>query len=109
MEKLLSVDRAIAITAKARAVAAEQHNVFCGVKIYSDIRPIFSAAADSIPGALVLHNLKIRYHQSGEQKEIYFALENSELNDLRMAVERAEKKAKQLRAVIAKSGIDYLE
>jgi len=109
MEKLLSIGKAIAITAKARDVATEQHNVYCGVKIYSDIRPIFSASADSISAALVLHNLNISYHQSGEHKDIYFALENSELNELKLAIERAEKKAKQLQEIIKKSEIEYLE
>jgi hypothetical protein len=109
MEKLLGIGKAIAVTAKALDVATEHQNVFCGVKIYSDIRPIFSPSADSIAGAVVVHNLNISYHQGRDHKEAYFALDNSELDDLKMVIERAEKKAKQLQAMITKCGIDYLE
>ncbi|HZM01815.1 MAG TPA: hypothetical protein VFC44_02225 [Candidatus Saccharimonadales bacterium] len=109
MEKLLSIGKAIAVTAKAFNVATEHQKVFCGVKIYSDIRPIFSSPADSVAGAVVLHNLNISYHEGRNHKEAYFALENSELNDLKVAIERAEKKAKQLQAMLSKSGINYLE
>lgn len=109
MEKLLGIGNAIAVTAKALDVTTEHQNVFCGVKIYSDIRPIFSPSANSVEGAVVLHSLNISYHQGRDHKEIYFALEDGELNELKTAIERAEKKAKLLRDAISKSGINYLE
>ena len=109
MEKLLSVDRAIAVTAKAFDVVTEHQRIFCGSRIFSDIRPVFSASADSVSAAVILHTLNISYHDGGNHKEFYVVLENTELEDLKEAIERAEKKAKTLQSIIQKTGITYLE
>jgi hypothetical protein len=107
--KLLSIDKGIAITAKAADVATEHNNVFCGSKIYSDIRPIFSTTADAIVGAVVVHNLNISYHQGIDHREFYVALDGNELVELKETIERAEEKTRQMRAAILKAGIVDLE
>ncbi len=109
MEKLLSVDKAIAITAKAFDVVTEHQRIFCGARIFSDIRPVFSAAADSVAAAVVLHTLNISYHEAGNHKEFYVVLENSELEDLKEVIGRAEKKSETLQSIIENTGITYLE
>lgn len=109
MVSLLSVDKAIAVTAKAYDIITDQYKTFCGVKILSDVRPIFSAAADVVSAAVVIHSLNISYHQDGEHKEFFVALDNSDIMSLKAAIDRAEKKAKLLTSIIQKSGINYLE
>lgn len=109
MRALLSIDKAIAVTAKALDVVTEHNNVFCGSKIYSDIRPIFSADADSIVGGVIVHNLNVSYHQGSDHKEFFAALEDDDLVELKEAIDRAEKKSKQLKATLQKSGVHCLD
>jgi len=109
MVKLLTVDKAIAVTAKAHDIVTNHANIFCGVKVLSDIRPIFSASADVVSAAVVVHALNISYHQAQEHKEFFVALDNADVSSLRAALERAEKKAKILASMIQKAGINYLE
>lgn len=109
MIKLLSVDKAISITAKAFDVATEHQNIFCGVRIFSDIRPVFSSSAETVAAAVIVHTMNISYHQGREHKEIFVAMEKSEIADFKKAIERAEKKATALESIIRKSDVTYLE
>jgi hypothetical protein len=108
LEKLLSIDKAIAITAKAHDVVTEHQKVFCGARIFSDIRPVFSASADSVSAAVVVHSLNISYHEGGDHKDFFVALDNSEIEELKMVIERAEKKSRALHSIIKKTGVKYL-
>jgi len=109
MVKLLTVDKAIAVTAKAYDIITDHANIFCGAKVLSDIRPIFSASADAVSAAVVTHALNISYHQAQEHKEFFVALDNADVRLLKAALDRAEKKAKILATMIQKSGINLLE
>jgi hypothetical protein len=109
MLKLLSIDKAIAVTAKAQDIVTDHAHVFCGAKVLSDIRPVFSASADNVSAAIVVHTLKIGYHEAREHKEFYVAMDKNDLELLCSVLERASKKASQLHEIIEKSGISYLE
>ena len=74
IQKFLSLNNVIGFIAKAQSVMAEQDSIFCGVKVLTDIRPIFTEDADSISGAVIVHNLKISYHKDGEHLEFFAAL-----------------------------------
>ena len=109
INKLLSVDKAIAITAKAHDVVTEHQHTFCGARIFSDIRPVFTAAADSVSAAVVVHTLNISFHHAGDHKEIFVALDKSDIEVLKKVIERAERKSKALESIIKKTGVAYLE
>jgi hypothetical protein len=107
IQKLLGVGGLIAIAAKAVNVMLEQNRIFCGARVLSDIRPVFVASPDSVSAALLTHSLNITFHEAGEQKEFFVALTTSELQSLKKAVERAEKKAETLKALIQQSGVKF--
>jgi hypothetical protein len=109
INKLLSIDKAIAITAKAQDVVTEHPRVFCAARIFSDIRPVFSAEADSVSAAVVVHTLNITYHQEGDHKEFFVTMDNADIDELKKAIERSEKKYKVLQSLIQKSGVTYLK
>ncbi len=109
MTKLLNIDKAIAVTAKAYDVVTEHQNLLSGVRIFSDIRPVFSASADSVSAAVVVHTVNITYHQGMDHKELYVAMDRSDIDLFKKAIERAEKKSKALQSIIEKAGITYLE
>ena len=52
IEKLLAVGGQIAVAAKAINVMIEQHRIFCGARILSDIRHVFSTSPESVSAAL---------------------------------------------------------
>jgi hypothetical protein len=107
--KLLDIDKAMAVTAKAYDIITDQAKIFGAAKILSDIRPIFSASADEVSAATVIHTLNISYHEEGEHREFFISLDNSDIRSLRATLDRADKKAKILTTMIQKSGINYLE
>ncbi len=109
IEKLLSIGKAIEITAKALTVMTTQDRIFCGIKVLSDIRPVFDAPADSMTAAMVVHNLNIHYHQDGKHKEFFAAMNTSDVRKIREAMERAEKKGETLKSLIQKSEVHYFE
>lgn len=101
---LLNLEDSIGVTAKALDVMTEHANIFCKSRILSDIRPIFSKDGDGATAAVIIHTLNIGYHENRQHKEFYVALDESDLKALREVLDRAEKKALVLRALIGKSG-----
>src|SRR5204863_1722201 len=59
MPKLLSVGGLIAVAAKAIGVMMEQHRIFCGARILSDVRHVFATSPDSVSAAMLVHSLNI--------------------------------------------------
>jgi len=109
LERLLSIAGGLTIIAKARSVIGDQDKAFCGVRILSDIRPVFTVDPNSISAASVVHFLNLHYHQDAEHKEFYVALSNLDLELLKKEIERAEKKAAAMKAVVERADIRYLE
>jgi len=105
----LLIDSSLSLFAKTFEVMASHDKVFCGVRIFSDIRPIFSEQPDSISASVPVHTINISYHHSGRHEEFFAAMSVSDLAALRKALERAEKKNATLKDLINKSGIRYLE
>jgi hypothetical protein len=108
IQELLGVGGLVATAAKAVSLILEQERIFCGARIFSDVRPVFAESPDSISAALVLHSLNISFHQDDEHKEIFVTLTTSELQTLKKAVERAEKKYESLKTFIQKTGVKFL-
>ena len=107
--KLLSVGGWLAVLAKAQNVRGDQERLFCAARILSDVRPVFGNTPDSISAAVVVHSLNITYHQDGEHKDFYVALDTNDLRNLKKTVERAEKKHETLKSLIQKSTIRYFD
>jgi hypothetical protein len=110
LKSILSAEDSLGITAKALDLLTDQEHGCHSVRILSDIRHIFSSDASQRPkAALVLHTLNLVYHEIGGLKEIYVALDSSDLKRLKSAIERAEIKERNLKALLKESGFDFLE
>jgi hypothetical protein len=99
MTKLLSLD-ALAVASKVELVRTDYAKTFHGAKILTDIRPIFAKPDQRPVGAAITHTLKIEYHEQGEHKEFYMALDAEDLQKLKAVLQRAEAKASSLRSLL---------
>jgi hypothetical protein len=110
ISEALSGDNAIAIASKAQSVAREYQNIFCSGRILTDLRAIFKSDIDQAPAAfVVVHTLKIVYHEDDAHKEFFVSLDNGDLGKFTVQIERALKKETSLREHMAAKGILVLE
>lgn len=97
------------VTVKAMGVMADQDHVFLEARILTDIRPVFNSKGDSVEAAVIVHNLRIHYGQDSDHRDFYVALDTSDIQLLREALDRADMKAKCLQGVLKTSGVTYLD
>ena len=109
VQKLLGFDKTIGLASKAMDVMTDQDHIFCGIKIISDVRPVFQDSPDSISAAMVIHNMRIGYHQDGKHQEFSVAMNPEDIRKTLEVLERAEKKSSTLKSFIQKSGVAYFE
>lgn len=101
LKKFLSID-ALDRAAKATILRYEHERTLCSLRILTDARPVFGNDASERPETVVIfHMLKIAYHESGDVKEIFFSLDENDLEELKRAVLRAEVKFKTMKEVLA--------
>ena len=107
--KLLGFDSSLGTTAKALDVMTEHERVLCGAGVITDIRSIFAKPSEKPTAAIIVHMLKISYHQDREHKDFYAALDTVDIRKLKEVLERAEQKAESLSAVLRSEGIPALD
>ena len=109
LRKLLSLDKSLGVTAKALDVLAEHEKVYCNARILTDVRPVFARDVDQAPEALILvHKLRISYHQNGKIRTTYIALDADDIDSLFDILSRASKKEKSLESLAAKTHLPVL-
>lgn len=102
--KLLNV-KGVGIAAKAVDLQTDDERTFCGVRILTDLRPVFgSNIADGPEGMVIVHLLKLGYHQTGIDRHVnfYVSLDSDDLKMLRKVIDRAEQKANALKATMSR-------
>ncbi len=107
--RLATPDTSLAITLKALDVMREHERTFCGARILSDIRPIFSKTVGTADAAVIVHNLQIGFHHDGRHQEFYITLDADDIKTLKKVIERCEKKTATLQSILDKASIPYLE
>jgi hypothetical protein len=104
LTQLLSVD-SFSIASKALSLKQEYEHYFCSGRILSDARPVYGDDLVTGPlAALIVHTLRLAYHEVDGIKEIYIAFDDSQLRELRDLLDRAELKSKNIRALLERSG-----
>src|SRR6266496_699761 len=103
LTRLLQINGALSVTSKAIDVMTEHDRVFCGARILSDIRPVFSETLENAAAAVIIHNLEIGYHQDGTHHDFYVALDTEDIQKLKQVIDRAEKKTIALKSILKKS------
>ncbi len=108
--QLLGVD-SLDIAARAVDILYERERTIHGIpRIFTDIRPIFGADSKSDPrGAVLVHTLKIRYHEGREVKELFIGLDTEHVNELISVLERANSKAETLKQFLEDKDLPYIE
>lgn len=109
LSTLLST-RSLQVASRVRSLQIEHDRRFCSARILTDIRPVFGVNPDDAPMAAVVTNtLRVSYHHNSELKDVYLVLTADDLKKLRESIERAEKKAQSLKAVLDAAKVPYLE
>jgi hypothetical protein len=95
------------LQAKAVDLQVDHGRTYQSAKIITELRPVFDmATAEHIVGALIAHVLKVTYFSSGQSQEIFIALDDSDLAELKKAIAKAEVKGRVLReSVVTKLGL----
>lgn len=104
LEKLLELEP-LSYAAKAMGLSGQFLCLFCDAKILTDLRPIFGKPEEEPVGAVITHTLKLGYHEHGDHKELYIALDPEDIATLKKVLERAESKAMSLGALVRKIGM----
>ncbi|MCX6381767.1 MAG: hypothetical protein NT023_20210, partial [Armatimonadetes bacterium] len=108
LKQILSVEQ-IDIIAKATSVLLDHERVYSNARVLTDIRPVFSSDVAIMPTAvLIVHMLKIGYHENGEHKEFYVALDTEDVRKLQETLERATTKDKSLKDLLGQTNLSYL-
>jgi len=100
LARIFEASKAAVKTAKVVELLNEHEHTYCPKsRIVSDIRCIFAPGELIEPvGAVIVHMLKLAYHQDGETKQFFVALDSDDLRDLRDTLERAISKEPRLKA-----------
>jgi hypothetical protein len=109
---LLSFEQTLGITSKALEVMLQHEHSYCpvGVRVLTDLRPVFAEDVEAPPAAAVIvHTLKMTYHEGNEVKEFFVALSSRHLKHLREILDRAEKKAESLGTVFEAANMQCLD
>lgn len=84
--------------AKAIDVLTEHEHIFHSARIFTDVRPVFQAdPAEPPDAAVVIHNLKIEFHDSdGQVKSMYIAMDSEDVKKFREVLNREAEKSESL-------------
>ena len=108
--ELLGYNGNLGVAAKAIEVLIDHEHAFCRARILTDMRPVFHDRVEDGPAAFVIvHNLKIQYHEGVQHKEFFVALDTSDIRSLRTLLDRADKKASSLKATLTDKNVPYLD
>jgi len=109
LEKLLS-NRALEAATKAVSVITEHQAVYRSARIFTDVRSIFSDDIAKPPiAAVIVHNLKLSYSESGTRKEFFLALDTDDVQKLIDVLERAKKKDATVRKLLADAKLPHID
>jgi hypothetical protein len=110
LKKGLSYPQTLGITAKAFDVVGEQARLYCSARSMTDIRPVFPVGSEESPaGYVIVHTLKIRTHVANDHEEFFVVLDADDIQEMIEVLERANRKARSLRTVLARQGMHLLE
>jgi len=106
--KVLSVESLVSL-GKAINLQRAGERIYCDSRIISDIRPVFGKDIEVEPvGAVVIHTLKVGYHEGDKHKEFFIILDDEDLVSLREDVDRAISKSNALGRLLIRADVPKL-
>lgn len=108
--QLLGIE-SLDLSAKATDLMYEhEHTVHGPMRILTDVRPIFGSAPEGDPkGAVIVHTLKISYHEGRQVKEFFISLDSDQVGELMGVLQRANLKAESLKRTLAGTNVPHIE
>jgi len=104
----LTID-GITRSAKSDILRYEHERSLHSLRILTDVRPVFGISVEEpLEAVVVMHTLKLAYHRGGRLDEAFFGMDESDLQQLKEAVARAELKAKSIREALAKAQLKVI-
>jgi hypothetical protein len=100
--------RSLVISSKVVDIWSEHEHALCGVRIFTDLRPVFDEK-NTVLATGVVHMLKLAYHETDGVKEIYIAMDDDDIDKLTDALKDAGEKAKNLKSVLSEAKITQFE
>jgi hypothetical protein len=90
------------VTAKSTELFYEHERTVHGKpRVLTDIRPVFGLDPEEPPkGAMIVHTLKITYHEGEQVREFFVTLDSSQIGELVDVLGRASLKAESLRETL---------
>ncbi|MBU1426291.1 MAG: hypothetical protein KKH12_14010 [Gammaproteobacteria bacterium] len=108
LEKLFSIDSLLCLS-KAVDIVSEHSRIFTGSRVLTDIRPVFGSNESQISALFVSHNLKLEYFENGEERELFVALDDEDIESLIETLQRSQKKAKAIKAIVTVDKLPYID
>jgi len=111
LTELLSLESLSSVAARAKELQMDVERVFCEARILTDLRPIFGTQVGEPKAMMIIHTLKLGYHDgaTGKHEELFVALDNDDIQKLKRVLERAEKKTKSLISTLQTAGIKTVD
>jgi hypothetical protein len=98
LKKIFTKSHNLLITVKARDLALENENTLTGIKVISDIRPVFNFDLESQNRtALILHKMHFTFQKGSSNRDIFLTMDAEDLKIVSKSIERAIKKDEILR------------
>lgn len=107
LTRLLSI-RTLEYSTKVEQLRTDHSSILEDAKIVTDLRPVFDKPGERPVGAMITHTLKLVTHESGEHKELYFAIDGDDVLMLKRLAERALEKLASLKDFIKSTNIKDL-
>jgi hypothetical protein len=100
--------KSIAFAASARQLRRNYERTFCSAELFTDIRPMFGNGDDnSALAAIVVHTLKISYHERNLLRDFFVALTSDDLDILEELIENAREQSEHLDSVLDSANLAH--
>jgi hypothetical protein len=106
--RLLSLS-ALELEFEAQSVVMARSNWIHGVRILSDVRPLFDGSGTTHKGNLLTNTLELQYSDGDQAHTIYFALDPIDLNHLLDEIEKTRKQQLAIESFCGRDGLPLLK
>ena len=108
LERLLNA-KSVALAAKASDLAFDVERFCVGVRIVTDIRPVFDGPREAIVGSTIRQTLRLEYVSlDGSPSSISIGLDSEDIGILKSACEEALRKAEVAKITLESKGLPEL-
>ncbi len=108
LEPLFEEDNFFSVVNKCYQLLSNRPNPIQGVKILSELRPVYSEDASTVKALVLAKTLVVEYAEGETKQTIFFSLDMDDLRDLSSEVDRAKLKGETLSDEVASWGVDLL-